>query len=94
MEDNRRKHNRHVEINDLIDDAVNNAFARRNEALSTLRDEEAASVVGGKSLPTIHGVVINPQPPVEPPVKPPIVHGVIIKPPIVHGVVINPKPSV
>ena len=45
------KHN--LEINDLIDNAVNNALERRNEALaslSDLSDEEMINISGGKTL--------------------------------------------
>lgn len=53
MEANKRKHNSQVEINDLIDDAVNNALARRNEALGSedallaVSEEEAKNIAGG-----------------------------------------------
>ncbi|GCL40411.1 hypothetical protein [Dolichospermum planctonicum] len=39
--------NHRLEINDLIDSAVNNAVARRNEALASVSDEEAKNVSGG-----------------------------------------------
>ncbi|MDB9319550.1 MULTISPECIES: hypothetical protein [Cyanophyceae] len=45
------KHN--LEINDLIDNAVNNALERRNEALeslSDLSDEEIKNVSGGRII--------------------------------------------
>ncbi|MDB9323240.1 hypothetical protein PN483_11855 [Nodularia spumigena CS-591/04] len=48
------KHN--LEINDLIDNAVNNALERRNEALeslSDLSDEEMINVSGGKTLQVV-----------------------------------------
>jgi len=41
------------EINDLIDESVSNAVARRNEALDSvenLSDEEAKNVTGGASI--------------------------------------------
>ncbi|MEI1377244.1 hypothetical protein PQG02_11305 [Nostoc sp. UHCC 0926] len=53
MEGNNRKYNSHVEINELIDDAVNSAMARRKKALDSeealldLSNEEAKSVAGG-----------------------------------------------
>ena len=53
MEANNRKYNSHVEINDLIDDAVNSAMARRKQALDSeealldLSNQEAKSVAGG-----------------------------------------------
>ncbi len=39
--------NHRLEINDLIDSAVNNAVARRHEALASVSDEEAKNVSGG-----------------------------------------------
>ncbi|MBR8838172.1 MAG: hypothetical protein DSM106950_30265 [Stigonema ocellatum SAG 48.90 = DSM 106950] len=82
MNDNTKKRNSHVEIDDLMDDAVNNALVRRNEALLALGDEEAESISGGASppFPTIHGVIINPHP-----------HPTPF--PVVHGVIINPNPE-
>jgi hypothetical protein len=47
------------EINDLIDDAVNNAVARRNEVLPSLSDEETQKVAGGAQT-VVLGIVINP----------------------------------
>lgn len=53
MENNRSKYNNQLQINDLIDDAVENAIARRNQALNSeesllvVSDEEAKTVVGG-----------------------------------------------
>ncbi|BAY23116.1 hypothetical protein NIES2100_28800 [Calothrix sp. NIES-2100] len=93
MNDKKKQGNSHFEINDLIDDAVNNALARRSEAILPLSDEEATSISGGTALPTtiIHGVVINPCP--QPTPFPPTIHGVVIKPPTIHGVVINPCPG-
>ena len=52
MERKERKYNGQIEINDLIDDAVKNAVARRNQGLdleNALSDEEAKSVAGGIS---------------------------------------------
>ncbi|MEH2141009.1 hypothetical protein [Nostoc sp.] len=52
MKANKRKYN-HVKINDLIDDAVNSAMARRKQALDSeealldLSNEEAKNVAGG-----------------------------------------------
>jgi hypothetical protein len=45
--------NHRLEINDLIDSAVNNAVARRNEALVSVSDEEAKNVSGGIALTSI-----------------------------------------
>ncbi|MEA5526897.1 hypothetical protein [Nodularia spumigena] len=63
------KHN--LEINDLIDNAVNNALERRNEALEALADvsdEEMKNVSGGFTLTTsgariltTYGVIFNPR---------------------------------
>lgn len=53
MEVNKRKSNSKVEINDLIDDAVNSAMVRRKQALDSeealldLSNEESKSVAGG-----------------------------------------------
>ena len=44
--------NHRLEINDLIDSAVSNAVARRNEALASVSDEEAKNVSGGIRLTT------------------------------------------
>ncbi|MEH2450676.1 hypothetical protein [Nostoc sp.] len=72
MERKERKYNSQIEINDLIDDAVKNAVARRNQGLdseNTLSDEEAKSVAGGVSelvpiilgnFPISTGIVANP----------------------------------
>ncbi|GET44233.1 hypothetical protein [Microseira wollei] len=46
MNPNQRKPSSQFEINDLIDDAVTNAMARRGFS-EDLSDEEAASVAGG-----------------------------------------------
>jgi hypothetical protein len=75
MNGKQRKYNQ-FEINDLIDDAVNNAIARRGvtdsqDDFSALSDEEATKVAGGLQA-IINGIIINP--------NPPIVNGVIIKP--------------
>lgn len=61
MERKERKYNGQIEINDLIDDAVKNAVARRNQGLDSenaLSDKEAKSVAGGISplvVPTMLG---------------------------------------
>lgn len=50
METNKKNQ---FEINDLIDEAVNNAVSRRSEALDAvenLSDEEAKNVTGGASI--------------------------------------------
>lgn len=57
MERNNRNCQNQIEICDLIDEAVNNALARRNqvldanEALSDLSAEEAENIIGGLSTP-------------------------------------------
>ncbi len=52
------------EINDLIDESVSNAVARRNEALDSvenLSDEETKNVTGGALIkPVILGLLIPP----------------------------------
>ncbi|AFZ59476.1 hypothetical protein H6G54_07920 [Anabaena cylindrica FACHB-243] len=63
MEINNKHHNNQFEINDLIDEAVNNAVARRQETLLDLSDEEAKNVAGGASLsikPIILGRIFCP----------------------------------
>ncbi|QSV69105.1 MAG: hypothetical protein HEQ12_04615 [Aphanizomenon flos-aquae DEX188] len=52
--------NHRLEINDLIDSAVNNAVARRNEALASVSDEEAKNVSGGIALTTSGARLIKP----------------------------------
>jgi hypothetical protein len=50
------KANNKFEINDLIDDAISNAVARRNTALSTVSEEKAKNITGGIiSSPVILG---------------------------------------
>ncbi len=52
MDANQKNYKDQVKINDLIDDAVNNAMARRHQAidsqdaLSALSDEETRNIVG------------------------------------------------
>ncbi len=41
-----KNYNRQLEINDLIDDAINSAVTRRG-LVETLSDEEATSIAGG-----------------------------------------------
>ncbi|BAZ49524.1 hypothetical protein NIES4103_21360 [Nostoc sp. NIES-4103] len=71
MAEHKRTYNSQIEINDLIDDAVKNAVARRNEALDSeeallsMSDAEAKSVAGGIAIfkpPIIIGL-IAPEPP-------------------------------
>ncbi|MEH1966949.1 hypothetical protein [Nostoc sp.] len=75
MKRENRKYNNQTEIHDLIDEAVNNALARRNqiqdasEGLSSLSDEEAANIVGGKTQPAIAGF--------KPVCPPPIIVGLV-----------------
>lgn len=75
------KYRGQLEINDLIDDAVNNAIARRSQidsesALSELSDEEVRNVAGGQ-------IIKNP-------ICPPIIAGMIICPPITVGLIAVP----
>lgn len=72
MDAKQRKCNSQIEITDLISEAVENAVARRNQALqedalSGLSDEEAGSVAGGK-IAIVAGFK---------PICPPIVIGLI-----------------
>ena len=71
MAEYQRMYNSQIEINDLIDDAVKNAVARRHEvldseeALLSMSDAEAKSVAGGAysvffERPFIYGIIIDP----------------------------------
>ncbi|MCC5647555.1 hypothetical protein LC607_32535 [Nostoc sp. CHAB 5824] len=70
MERKERKYNGQIEVNDLIDDAVKNAVARRNQGLGSedaLSDEEMKSVAGGISQsftiqPLLTGIIAYPYP--------------------------------
>ena len=73
--------NHRLEINDLIDSAVNNAVARRNESLASVSDEEAKNVSGGIALTTIAPIPIKPIP---------IICGIIIREPITIGKIARP----
>ncbi|QIR37096.1 hypothetical protein HCG51_10380 [Tolypothrix sp. PCC 7910] len=80
MEKRKSNYDGHLEINSLIDDAVNNAIARRNQGLDAedalLEDvstEEAKNVAGGLATTTI---------------------GLIIKPPITIGIIAIPNPTI
>ncbi len=59
MDGHKRKFNSQIEITDLIGDAVNNAVARRNQAidsedaLSALSNEKAGSITGGQIKPIV-----------------------------------------
>jgi len=65
MNGNKRNYKGQVEINDLIDDAVNNAVLRRKEimdsedALSALSNEEAGGIVG------MGGIIVTYPPKIE-----------------------------
>ena len=74
--------NHRLEINDLIDSAVNNAVARRNEALSSVSNEEAKNVSGGKAAITTSGARL---------IRPiPIICGIIIRDPSTIGLIALP----
>ena len=67
MDATQKKYKGQVEINDLIDEAVNNAVSRRNQvvnsqdALSVLSHEQAGSITGGQeSKPIAMGRVDRP----------------------------------
>ncbi|MBN3942777.1 MAG: hypothetical protein V7L21_04550 [Nostoc sp.] len=84
MERNKKNSDIKLDISNLIDNAVNNAVARRNlaedseDALLTLSDEEMANVAGGLATasllkgPTIAGGIF---------VKEPITCGIIAQNP-------------
>ncbi|WP_392534882.1 hypothetical protein [Nostoc sp. C117] len=73
MEVNKKNSNTQLEINNLIDGAVNNAVARRNsvedseDTLLNLSNEEMANVAGGLAtisfvrVPIICGLIELPQ---------------------------------
>ncbi|MGD1704248.1 MAG: hypothetical protein F6K22_07690 [Okeania sp. SIO2F4] len=91
-----KKSNRKLEINDLIDNAIDNAVARRG-LVETLSDDEAQSIGGGLSLapqkPVIAGFkpICYPIKPIEPvcyPIKPPIKP---FCPPIIVGLIAVPE---
>ncbi|MGD1805065.1 hypothetical protein ACP6PL_06445 [Dapis sp. BLCC M126] len=96
-----KKYNRKLEINDLIDDAINNAVARRG-LVETLSDDEAKRIGGGLSLsPAIAGYkpicpptqpIIKPIEPVCLPTKPiePFYPPIKICPPIIVGLIAVP----
>ncbi|MDF5725091.1 MAG: hypothetical protein PUP91_32500 [Rhizonema sp. PD37] len=62
MDGNQKKYIGRLEINDLIDDAVNNAVARRSlstnsdDALSALSYDEAARIAGGLTTSTVEPI--------------------------------------
>lgn len=81
MANNQTGRHSQFEINDLIDDAVNNAVERRNQALdadpdlSGLSEEEAANISGGQITKyAIAGYR---------PICPPITVGIIYIPPTI-----------
>ncbi|MDZ8262443.1 hypothetical protein [Nostoc sp. ChiQUE01b] len=83
MERNKKNSNFQFDISNLIDNAVNNALARRNQnqdledALLTLSDEEMANVAGG--IASVASVSL---------VKEPIIAGGIsVKVPITCGII-------
>lgn len=63
------KHHRKIEISELIDGAVNNAMARRNQALENdgaltdLSQDEVEAIRGGLKLPvgTTAGIISVPE---------------------------------
>lgn len=81
MAKNKNERHSQFEINDLIDDAVNNAVERRNQALdansalSGLSEEEAANISGG--LVTKFAIAGYR------PICPPITVGIIYIPPTI-----------
>jgi hypothetical protein len=50
------KSNSHIQINDLIDSAINHAITRRKEGLSELSDEQARDIAGGSSSGVLAGI--------------------------------------
>ncbi|GAX36782.1 hypothetical protein [Nodularia sp. NIES-3585] len=82
MAKNQNERRTQFEINDLIDDAVNNAVERRNQALdadsdlSGLSEEEAANISGGQVTTKIAIAGYRP-------ICPPITLGIIYIPPTI-----------
>jgi len=65
MENKERNYNGKIEIDDLINDAVENALARRSQGLDSedvLSNEEMKSVAGGIAFPfpILTGIVAYP----------------------------------
>ncbi len=50
------KYNSQIQINDLIDSAINHAITRRKEGLSELSDEQARDIAGGSSSGVLAGI--------------------------------------
>ncbi|MBD2167789.1 hypothetical protein H6G04_25725 [Calothrix membranacea FACHB-236] len=86
MEKRKSSYHGHLEINSLIDDAVNNAIARRNESLNSedalldVSAEEAKNVAGGLTSAKTIGLIA----------KPPIILGRIIT----TGIIIAPTETI
>jgi flavin-binding protein dodecin len=77
------KSNRKIQITDLIDDAINNAIARRQDGLSELTDEQAGDIAGG--LASASTTII----------KPGITVGIIALPqPTTMGLIAHPIPDI
>ncbi|NMG22069.1 hypothetical protein [Brasilonema bromeliae] len=95
MNANKINSNGRFEINDLIDDAVKNAVARRSQvidsedALLVLAETEAQSIIGGaaaaisesKVSPLITGKIAVSEPTPKPPIK------AVVCPPIIVGLI-------
>ncbi|OZH53563.1 hypothetical protein AFK68_16785 [Hydrocoleum sp. CS-953] len=97
-----KKYSHKLEINDLIDNAIDNAVVRRG-LVETLSDDEAKIIGGGLSVslaqktPTVAGFkpICPPIKPIEPvcyPIKPikPFCPPIKICPPIVVGLIAVP----
>ncbi|MEA5574714.1 hypothetical protein [Calothrix sp. UHCC 0171] len=50
------KDNSRIQINNLIDSAINNAITRRKEGLSELSDEQTRDIVGGSTPRVLAGI--------------------------------------
>ncbi|WP_427162577.1 hypothetical protein ACQFX9_14135 [Aliinostoc sp. HNIBRCY26] len=90
METNNRNFKNQIEINDLIDAAVNDALARRSgndDNLSDLSSEDAGNVTGGIASLTIAGYK-----PI--PTCPPIIKPIPICPPITVGIIALPQSEI
>jgi hypothetical protein len=69
MEKHQKSSNIQIEINNLIDDAVNHALARRNQNLdveAALSDDEAGNIAGGQ-ITSVKSIAIAGYKPIWPP---------------------------
>ena len=92
MNPNKINYSGKIEINDLIDDAVVNAIARRS-GWETLSDEEAARVAGGQTESIVleeADPIYLPKDPICVPIKPTKLPIKFICPPLIMGKIAPP----